>query len=526
MKGTATSSITPVVPALRALAALSTLLLLAIGPSAARAQTTDGSSTTTDDSSAGAVDGAEEGEAAPVAATAAPATAADDGDDAADETAEAEGSDELASGSASGEEGDEDDDAVDADHDGSADDDEPDPARSEEEAEAAQATAEPLAWRNSFFSWTMGSTFNTFYRGADLSYNPLYYWSFFLTPRWYLSSNVFFVVNQGLYYEFTDDDGATYNHEPQLYDTTIELRATFVADRFIFIPAVRLTIPVSKLSQAAQRYFNTGLGLTVVANLPEVANGNLALSLAYRRWWGATNVPLAAGPAPTMTTNDSGSVAGYAPGRTTGAGAGIDPFGDTQSDDTTLSADRLLVGLTWNLTPVEGLTITLSGFLLWDQGYGLLPVDIGAMGNPNGARLPDGTSHWRMFSSYTAQIAYDLAPWFNLGLGISNATNLSPFFAPDGSVLSPFNPNTQVFLSATVTLDGIYETIVAGGEEDGLTPEERQRRRQGLAAIDEDLLDAVLSDVVVDPDADSVEGDEATGTDEDESGAPRATGTF
>ena len=29
--------------------------------------------------------------------------------------------------------------------------------------------------------------------------------------------------------------------------------------------------------------------------------------------------------------------------------------------------------------------------------------------------------------------------------------------------------------------NGVYETIVGGAEDDGLTPEQRQRRRQGLA---------------------------------------------
>jgi hypothetical protein len=490
MKGTATSSNMPVVLALLALAISTT--------ATAQAQTTDasgGSSTTTDDSSSGAV------EAAPADAAATESSEEESAseDDGSPETEPASDSDdgEGASGLASGDD--------DADHDGSPDDEEPDPARSEEEAEAAQATAEPLAWRNTFFSWTMGSTFNTFYRGADLSYNPLYYWAFSFIPRWYFSSNVFLVVNQGLYYELTNDDSASYNHEPQLYDTVIELRATFVADRFIFIPAVRLLTPTSKLSQAAQRYFNTGLTLTTVLNMPEVANGNLALVLSYRRWWGSSVTPLTAGGALADVIRE---------GETTNGSRSANDFGDQiPSDGGTLGVDRLVLGLTWNVTPVEGLTLTLSGFLLWDQGYGVTPVTLGFMGH-NEETLGDTTSHWRMFSSYTLQAAYDLAPWFNLGLGISNATNLSPFFASDGSVLSPFNPNTQVFLSATVTLDGIYETITAGGEEDGLTPEERQRRRQGLAAIDEELLD------------DETAGDDAGDDEDHDTGAVRATGTF
>lgn len=514
MKGTANIQIVPVVVALLALPAVFSTALVT-GRAQAQATDASGGSATTEPA---------EGEAAAGDAPAADAPADDDGDTAASsDDATIEPSD-SASGLSSGSGGESDGDGTHAGGgEAGSDEEEIDRSRSEAEAEEAQANIEPLAWRNTFFSWTMGSTFNTFYRGADLSYNPLYYWSFFLTPRWYFSSNVFLVVNQGLYYEFTDDDGANYNHEPQLYDTTVELRATFVADRFIFIPAIRLTLPVSKLSQASQRYFNTGIGLTAVANLPEVANGNLALSLAYRRWWGSSNVSRTLGPTPVSTTDETGTIGGFGPNGAAGA-AGIDSFGDGQADGTTLGVDRLLLGLTWNLTPVEGLTVTLSGFLLWDQGYTLATPALGVMGNPMLGDLEDTRSHWRMFSSYTAQIAYDVQPWFNLGVGVSNATNLSPFWASDGSVLSPFNPNTQVFLSGTVTLDGIYETITAGGEDDGLTPEERQRRRQGLAAIDEELLEEVLDET---PLRGASEGDDAAEEAADEgTGAARATGTF
>jgi hypothetical protein len=101
---------------------------------------------------------------------------------------------------------------------------------------------------------------------------------------------------------------------------------------------------------------------------------------------------------------------------------------------------------------------------------------------------------WRWFTYYTLAVAYDVQPWLNLQLGVANAAFLAPFFNDDGSVRSPFNPDTQVYLSTTITLDGLYETLTAGAEEDGLTPEERQRRRQGLASLEDELLRDILGD--------------------------------
>ena len=43
--------------------------------------------------------------------------------------------------------------------------------------------------------------------------------------------------------------------------------------------------------------------------------------------------------------------------------------------------------------------------------------------------------------------------------------------------------DTQAFLSATFSVDGIYNELF-GAHEEELTPEERQRRRQGLAQND------------------------------------------
>lgn len=352
-----------------------------------------------------------------------------------------------------------------------------------EEAIEAQAESEPLAWRNSFFSWTQGLTFNSFVRDGQQTYDPTYYWSFALLPRWYLDARLFLIASLGVSYELTDSNSDTYNHELALSDALVELRYTAVVDRFVFIPAVRLTVPTSKISQAAQRYFNTGLGLTTVLQIPEFLSSNIALGLSYRRWWAGSNVSLAQNPYPGAE----------AAAPTPGGGSFDGVSGDVGSPLTSSmggaanGVDRLLVALTFNVTPVSGLTLTLQGLMVFDRADDLAPACVTTLSSGcYEVPFDENQSRWRAFTYYTLAAAYDVQPWLNVQLGVANSAVLAPLYNDDGSVRSPFNPDTQIYLSTTLTLDGIYQTITAGGEDDGLTPEQRQRRRQGLASLELD----------------------------------------
>jgi hypothetical protein len=376
---------------------------------------------------------------------------------------------------------------------------------------AAPAPA-PLAWRNSFFSWTQGLSFNSLTRDGQQTYDPNYYWAFSLIPRWYLEPRLFLVASLGVSYELTDSNFDTYNREVALSDGLIELRYTAPVDRFVFIPAVRLTFPTSKASQAAQRYFNTGIGLTTVLQIPEFLGSNLALGLAYRRWWAGSNVSLAMGD--TLGAYASTDpAAGFQ--RLANAGgsllSGTDSMGGPSN-----AADRILTALTFNMAPAPGLTLTLQGLWIWDRVYdnpdAFLSCDRVLTTTCDSTLLVEQSAdqwRWRWFTYYTLAAAYDVQPWLNLQLGVANAAFLAPFFNDDGSVRSPFNPDTQVYLSTTITLDGLYETLTAGSEDDGLSPEERQRRRQGLASLEDDLLRDIL-------------GDDAEGDDDSERPGPAA----
>ncbi len=351
------------------------------------------------------------------------------------------------------------------------------PADDEAAAEEAQAAREPLAWRNSFFTWTHGITPNTFLRDAQLSYNPTYYWSFSLTPRWYLAPTTFFWVNQSLSWELTDDDGsAANNREPQLSDTLIEIRHTIPWEGFIFIPAARLGLPASKLSQTAQRYFLLGVGGTAVRVIPEAWSLTIGVVAAYRYWFAGTNTPQLRNPIPGTTEVH----VPFSQRPPTVDGVPEEPQSISQASSLTSVRQQILLALTLNVTPLPGFNVSLAGFWVSQEGHGLGGASYGVDTSPSVETIGDqSATHWRHAYYLSLSLAYDVQPWMNVSVGWGSATVVTPLFTGN-QVTSPFNPDNNFFLSTTFQIDGIYEAV-AGSEDDGLTPEQRQRRRQGLA---------------------------------------------
>lgn len=357
------------------------------------------------------------------------------------------------------------------------------PAEEPAEEEEAPSGPEPLPWRNTFFTWTNQATFNSFLRDAQLSYNPVYQQSFSLAPRWYIGPMTQIRGSLSLSLEITDTDGNALNRDPQIGDPTLSLLHLIPWEGFIFMPSVRLAFPVSKSSQAAQRYFQAGAGLTLVRIIPEVANLTLAGVFRYSRWFAGSNVvrvgapqpDRCGGPAPPVTTG-----ADPAPQITT---AFCDQLGTTSA-----ASDIILAGISATMTPVGGFSINLSAFLYTLHGFGLAPWtsepgQVLTREDNDPIVIEDGSpSHWRNFTYISIAVAYQFTPWLNMSLGIQNSGNVASAWNPDGSVRNPlFTPDTQVFLSATFGVDTIYNELF-GAEEEELTPEERQRRQQGLAS--------------------------------------------
>ncbi len=344
-----------------------------------------------------------------------------------------------------------------------------------EEEEGAPA-AEPLPWRNTFFSWTHQATFNSFFRDSQLSYNPYYGQSFGLTPRWYLAPTSYFLISQSLGIEITDTDGGVYNREPMLSDTVIEFRQSLLWEGFLFMGQARIALPVSKASQAAQRYLQAGLGLNIVRPIPEI-NLTLAGSFAYRTWLAGSNVVRTGAPQPDNCAPGPNTVGNVGTGDVAFPATYCDQLGTSSA-----ARDTMVAGLT-AIFNFDELSIAAQYVFVNAYGYELAPAYVNVATREEPLMIADGSpSHWRNFNYFGISVGYQFAPWINVSIGIQNSVGQASAYNPDGSIRNPiFTPDTSVYLSASMQLDTIYQEI-AGGADDGLTPEERQRRRQGLAA--------------------------------------------
>ena len=351
-----------------------------------------------------------------------------------------------------------------------------------EEAAPAPASSgpEPLPWRNTFFTWTNSVSFNSFLRDAQLSYNPVYQQNFALAPRWYIGPMTQIRGNISMGVEVTDSDFNALNRDPQIVDPFLSVLHMIPWEGFIFMPNIRLAFPVSKASQAAQRYIQAGAGLTVVRIIPEVANLTLAGVFRYSRWFAGSNVVRVGDPQPDRCGAQAAVTSG-ADAAPQVATAFCDQLGTASA-----ASDIILAGISATMTPVGSFSINLSAFLFTLHGFGLAPW----MSEPGQILtreqplvVEDGSpSHWRNFTFVSISVAYQFAPWLNMSLGIQNSGFAASAYNPDGSIRNPlFTPDTQVFLSATFGVDTIYNELF-GETEDDLTPEERQRRQQGLAS--------------------------------------------
>ncbi|MBX3272694.1 MAG: hypothetical protein KF729_20705 [Sandaracinaceae bacterium] len=347
-------------------------------------------------------------------------------------------------------------------------------------AEAAPAPAdEPLPWRNSFFNYTNQVSTNSFWRGSQLSYNPTWEMLFSAVPRWYPGTGGFLRAIVGMRLEVTDDDSNALNREPLLNDILIDYVHPFsLGDGYILMPSLRVSIPTSRLSLAAQRYLQLGAQLTAIKIIPEAGNLTLALLGRYAYWFAGSNVVQTDDPQPDRCP--------AGPQIDTGAGAGIaDPglFTCGQFGTGSSFAHTLLAGLSATATPIGAFSINLSAFLFITHGYGLAPAYVDVATSEEPLMIADGSpSHWQNFTFISVSVAYQFEPWLNMSLGIQNSGLVAPVWDPSGNLYNPlFTPNTQVWLTATFTVDELWKALFTGGE-DGLTPEERQRRQQGLAS--------------------------------------------
>ena len=324
------------------------------------------------------------------------------------------------------------------------------------EAEEAEEEGEKLAWRNSLFLWDHAMSTGTLSRSSGLTYNPTYYQSFSVRPRWYLNDDVSLRGRLDLSYELTDTDSRALNHELVLADMRFEIvHASLYEVEGIKVGASgRLWIPTSKASRAYDMYIRPGVLVSASRPFEDVMEG---LTLGANTSWayriGGSNVVLTDDPLPQ-----------------THATPGLDQAGDSQVGGASRVGHDVTLGLEASLSPIENMSIDATFTWWWQQGLGLADACVAVDTSPTGETcIEDGSdTHMRLATWFTLGVGYDVLEWLNASLTYGHLTGE---FNPSGSRRNPFwSIDSELSLTATVTLDSLYteftEEDVAAADAD------------------------------------------------------------
>ncbi len=314
--------------------------------------------------------------------------------------------------------------------------------------------AEQLPWRNSFFIFD-NSLNHTTLDNSTLSDTDYWIQTYSLRPRWNFTDTLSLRVRQDIYAELVADSVSS-EHQPVVLDTQIDLVEASLAtvEGVILGVGARALLPVSLASRNANRVLGTGAQSSATKVFPDVLAGLVTqASIGYAHWWATSH---------SSTSYDAGAECL--------ADNNLIPC--TRFATPTSVRDQITAGLVGQINFTPELSAGLVFSWWWQRGADLDPVNLDGLDEPGvTGTLEDGSAtHWRNLTVSSLFVAYQLNTWVQASIGINT---LSSQLNPNGSLRNPFwNPDTQYSLTAVITLDQLYTTLV-GAEE---TPPAHARR--------------------------------------------------
>ena len=308
---------------------------------------------------------------------------------------------------------------------------------------------EPLPWRNTFLSTSHSVSAYTLLKGAQLSYNPTYWQSYALFPRWNFTDTLSVRLNQGMALELTPSEAATKKRQLLLGDTTIDLVEANLETLHGVIIGVgaRLLLPLSIASRARKRVMATGLRAALTKSIKGVAEGLVVqLMGAYSRWWARSNV---ASVDPRLE---------YPCSLATPVGLPLQRSCDQALGPSSIR-DVFVSGVGSQVMLMPGWIVSGGFSWIWALGYGLSDASVPTLAGD--VILSDQSrTHWRNATSFSVSTTYMAAAWVMLTLAFGSPPMGDSQLKPDGSRRNPFvNRFSQLSLAATVTLDQLYTAL-------------------------------------------------------------------
>ena len=306
-----------------------------------------------------------------------------------------------------------------------------------------------LPFRNSSLILDQSITPETVFAGAQLSQIPSYQWWISFRPRWYFNDNLSLRARADLTTEFFAQSETTRVREPVVGDLWTDLVYTGFPQLagFKFSAGARALWPLSMASRARSNV--VALGAVVGSSrrfdhLP--GGGDLTLGLSFA----GTHAFTAYSSGGILGTYDCGSLDPSVPTQCNSTGGPMNAAFNLTS--------ILTVGYN---TPVRGLGVNFMYLVANAWLYRPPPAVItDPMAGSITVGYDSSATYMRQNTWFLASVDYELSRELSLSVGYYC---YRPLLNPDSSYGNPFwapGGASRIFLSATLALDGIYQTIV------------------------------------------------------------------
>jgi len=306
-----------------------------------------------------------------------------------------------------------------------------------------------LPWRGTSLSFVQSLNVNTFFRGAQQSYNPTYSWAFILEPRWYFNKNVYANIDQRLFLELTNSDTTLYSQRAMLSDTILGVDMQLYEQplprlgELSFNAGLHLIAPTSIASRAASMVVGTRVRGGAAMIFKHVLQGaSLAVQGRYTHRFLRHNTAAAEAPFPCLSGGLSAQNCEF--------------MGGLSSVRDSLGA--IIMG---SLQLTKSISLDALVWLSWARAGSLAPFST-TLQTGYVVDLPDNSlTHWRNDRYIVLGASWTATDWLQLQLSV---IDYFPEKAPDGSNRGLFNPlDVTVGLTTSIAFDRLY--LAARGKQ-------------------------------------------------------------
>jgi hypothetical protein len=308
------------------------------------------------------------------------------------------------------------------------------------EVTASKTETSTIPWRGSKFIYGHAFTALTLHKGAEPFYNPQYGHRLELQPEWHFNDQYFLRGRLELSQELTISDETRYRHEVVASDVRVEGVMegwTEPRTQILVTPNLRLTLPLSKKSQAQTMVVALAPGVTLSRAFTVGQGLNVAYGLRYQERFHRFTTMQTDGPQLSACV-DLGS---------------FDCAESVQTGKRNVRRD-FVHGPTVVFTAHERVTLTTAFLLSHGFLYGLAAAPEG-VAQSNGLVLSADTGV-RNLTRFDLQAEVNLVRGLSVAVG---ASTLSSQPGPSGRFVFPFfNRDTVLFVDFGVNVEGLLAT--------------------------------------------------------------------